>query len=58
MKRAEIQAVIDSVTGAPTTGLIAEMVPGIVDALDAALNPPAVEEAKRETRVTEAAETR
>lgn len=58
MKRAEIQAIIDSVTGAPTTGLIADMVPGIVDALDAALNPPAVEEASRETRVTEAAETR
>lgn len=58
MDRAEIQAVIDSVTGAPVTGLVADMVPGIVDALDAALNPPATDEAKRSTRVVEAAETR
>lgn len=58
MNRAEIQAVIDSVTGAPVTGLVADIVPGIVDALDAALNPPAVEEASRETRVIEADETR
>lgn len=58
MDRAEIQAVIDSVTGAPTTGLIADIVPGIVNALDEALNPPATAEAKRNTRVIEAAETR
>lgn len=58
MNRAEIQAVIDSVTGAPTTGLIADITPGIVDALDAALNPPAVEEEQRETRVVKPAETR
>lgn len=58
MNRAEIKAVIESVTGAPTTGLIADITPGIVEALDAALNPPAVEEEERETRVIKAAETR
>lgn len=58
MNRAEIKAVIESVTGAPTTGLIADITPGIVDALDLALNPPAVEEEQRETRVVEATETR
>lgn len=58
MTRAEIQAVIDSVTGAPVTGLIADIVPGIVDALDATMNPPAVADEQRETRVIEADETR
>lgn len=58
MNRAEIQAVIESVTGAPVTGLVADITPGIVDALDAALNPPAVEAEERETRVIEAAEKR
>ena len=57
MNRAEIQAVIESVTGAPTTGLVADITPGIVDALDAALNPPADED-EREVRIIEAAETR
>jgi hypothetical protein len=58
MNRAEIQAVIESVTGAPTTGLVADITPGIVDALDAALNPPATDEDEREVRIIEAAETR
>ncbi|MFM1964926.1 MAG: hypothetical protein RL134_651 [Actinomycetota bacterium] len=58
MNRAEIQAVIESVTGAPVTGLVADITPGIVDALDAALNPPADEDDERETRVIEAAEKR
>lgn len=58
MDRAQIQAIIESVTGAPVTGLIADVTPGIVDALDAALNPPETDEAKRSTRVVEAAETR
>lgn len=58
MTREQIQAIIDSVTGAPVTGLIADMVPGIVDALDAALNPARTDEGSRQTRVIEADETR
>lgn len=58
MNRAEIQAVIESVTGAPVVGLVADITPVIVDALDAALNPAAPEVGKRTKRVIEAAETR
>lgn len=56
MDKASLRAIIDEVTGAPDTGAVAEMVPAIVDALDAALNPQPVK--VKETRVIEADETR
>lgn len=56
MDKASLRAVIDEVTGDPTTGAVAEIVPAIVDALDAALNPAPVK--VKETRVIEADETR
>ncbi len=56
MDKAKIRQVIDGVTGDPGTGAVADVVPAIVDALDAALNGKAVEPVT--TRVMEADETR
>jgi hypothetical protein len=57
MNKADLRAIIDGVTGDPTNGAVADVVPAIVDALDAALNPAATAEAKS-TRVIKADETR
>lgn len=57
MNKADIQAVVDRATGAPGTGPVADIVPAIVDALDAALNP-APAPAGKAKRVIEADETR
>lgn len=44
--RDEIHAAIIAVTGDPTTGLVHDITPGIVDAVDALVNPkPKVERA-------------
>lgn len=56
MNKADLRAIINGVTGDPDTGAVAEIVPAIVDALDAALNPAPVK--AKETRVIEADETR
>jgi len=39
MDKANIRAVIDGATGAPVSGPVADAIPAIVEALDAALNP-------------------
>ena len=52
--RSDIQAAIDSVTGAPTCGIVHDATPGIVEAIDELINgKPVVEQ-----RVIKAAETR
>jgi len=56
MDKAKIRQVIDGVTGDPGTGAVADVVPAIVDALDAALNGKAAKPVT--TRVMEADETR
>lgn len=56
MNKSDLRAIIDGVTGDPTTGAVAEIVPSIVDALDAALNPKPV--AAKESRVIKADEIR
>lgn len=56
MDKASLRAIIDGVTGAPDTGAVAEIVPDIVDALDAALNPQPVK--VKESRIIEADENR
>ena len=43
--KADILAAINSVTGDPTTGLVRDITPGIVDAIDALVNPKAATEA-------------
>lgn len=57
MNKSEIQAIVDGATGAPDTGAVAAVIPAIVDALDAALNPKPTPPAKAK-RVIEADETR
>lgn len=57
MNKSDLRAIIDGVTGAPDTGAVCDIVPAIVDALDAALNPAPAVPAK-ETRVIEADEVR
>lgn len=52
--RDDIVAAIHSVTGNPTTGVVADITPGIADAIDALVNPKAA----KETRVVKAEETR
>ena len=52
--RADIQAAIDGVTGAPTFGLVSDVTPSIVNAIDELVNgKPVVEQ-----RVIKATETR
>jgi hypothetical protein len=58
MDKANIRAIIDGATGAPVSGPVADVIPAIVDALDAALNPAAPAPATRSKRVIEADETR
>jgi hypothetical protein len=44
--RDDVLAAVKSATGAPTTGIVADITPAIVDAIDALLNPqPKVERA-------------
>ena len=57
MNAADIRAVIDGATGAPVSGPVADAIPAIVDAIDAALNPAPAPVAKSK-RVIEADETR
>jgi hypothetical protein len=52
--RAQIEGAIHGVTGAPSSGLIHDWTPAIVDAIDALLNPKAA----KETRVVKAPEVR
>lgn len=52
--RDDILAAVKSATGDPTTGLLADATPAIVDAVDALVNP----NAKVEKRVVVAEETR
>jgi len=52
--KADILAAVKSVTGDPDTGIVRDITPGIVDAIDALVNPPATEAASykpaKETR--------
>ena len=43
--RDDIERAIHSVTGAPDTGLLHDATPGIVDAIDALINPKPTEAA-------------
>jgi hypothetical protein len=52
--RADITNAINSVTGNPTSGIVADVTPAIVDAIDKLINP----KAETEQRVIKAAETR
>lgn len=58
MNKADIRAAVDQATGSPVVGPVADVIPAIVDAIDAALNPAAPEESKRAKRVTEVSEKR
>lgn len=51
--RDQIAAAVQSVTGAPTVGIVAEVEPGIIDAIDELVNGKPV----KETRVIAAKET-
>lgn len=54
ISQADIRAAIEAVTGAPTSGVIAEAMPGMVRALDELINgKPVIEQ-----RVVKAQETR
>lgn len=52
--QADIRAAIEAVTGAPTSGVVAEAMPGIVRAIDELVNGKPV----TEQRVVKPAETR
>jgi hypothetical protein len=39
LSREQIAQILNEATGAPTSGPVAELLPVLVDALDAALNP-------------------
>ena len=63
MDRDQIEQIIHSVTGDPEVGVVHDITPALVDALDAALNqedppPPALDVATRTTRILEVDETR
>jgi hypothetical protein len=51
--REQIVGAIDSVTGAPSVGIVHDIVPGIVDAIMDLLAPPAPEKQKRVVEVEE-----
>jgi hypothetical protein len=51
----DIQNAIDNVTGAPSSGLICDITPGIVDAVNRLVNG---DDSAKQTRVVQAAETR
>jgi hypothetical protein len=50
----DIRAAIDSVTGAPVSGVVADVTPGIVNAIDELINGKKI----GEQRVVKASETR
>lgn len=52
--REDILGAIESVTGAPSVGVVHDITPALVDALDALVNPAPA----KSKRVVEAAETR
>ena len=54
LTKADILAAVKSVTGDPDTGIVRDITPGIVDAIDALVNPKAA----KETRVVAPQETR
>lgn len=62
MNRADIEGTLREAAGHPTTGVVADIIPAMADALDAKLNPapqPAANPAKdKATRVLDAGETR
>jgi hypothetical protein len=54
ISKGDIRAAIDGVTGAPTSGVVCDVTPAIVNAIDELINgKPVVEQ-----RVVKAAETR
>ena len=54
ISRAQIEGAIHGVTGAPSSGIVADITPGIVDAIDELINPKPA----KENRVIKPAETR
>ena len=54
ISRAQIEGAIHGVTGAPSSGIVADITPGIVDAIEELINPKPA----KETRVVKASETR
>jgi hypothetical protein len=54
LTRAQIEEVLSDAVGAPSSGPVAEVLPLLVDAMDAALHPAPVVEA----RIVKAKETR
>jgi hypothetical protein len=55
VSKEDIQNAIISVTGAPSSGLICEITPAIVDAVNRLVNG---DDSAKQTRVVQAAETR
>jgi len=53
ISKSDIRAAIDGVTGAPSCGVVADVTPAIVDAIDELINGKPVEQ-----RVVKPAETR
>jgi hypothetical protein len=53
ISKGDIRAAIDGVTGAPTTGIVCDITPAIVNAIDKLINGKPVEQ-----RVVRPAETR
>ena len=53
--KGDIRAAIEGVTGAPTSGVVADLMPGIVNAIDELINP---KPAAPEQRVVKPTETR
>ena len=52
--RADIENAINAVTGEPTSGILKDVTPGLVDAIDKLVNP----KLEQEQRIVKAAETR
>ena len=52
--RADIAKAINEVTGDPDTGVVKDLTPGLVDAIDKLINP----KLEQEQRVIKASETR
>ena len=55
VSKEDIENAINSVTGAPSSGLICEITPAIVDAVNRLVNG---DDSAKQTRVVQAAETR
>ena len=58
MNRADIEKTVRASVGDPTSGIVADVIPAIVDALDVALNPKPTATGKPDTRIVSASETR